>query len=116
MDTQGTDYGNLLRRRGFRMTPQREIILDAINAGHGHTSFDEIFSRVQARSPAMNRATIYRTLEFLRKQELVFSAVLGGQTVYEIAAGEPHLHLVCTTCGAIHELHHEEVKPFFEQI
>jgi Fur family ferric uptake transcriptional regulator len=110
------DYGSLLRHRGFRMTPQREIILEAISAGHGHTSFDEIFARVQARSPAMNRATIYRTLEFLRQQELVFSAEIGGQTVYEIAAGEMHHHLVCINCGAIEELHHEEVKPFFEQL
>ena len=72
MSEQHTDYASLLRQRGFRMTPQREIILDAIGQGHGHTDFDEIFARVQARSPAMNRATLYRTLEFLSQQRLIF--------------------------------------------
>src|SRR5258708_35267 len=107
------DYGSLLRHRGFRMTPQREIILDAIGAGHGHTSFDEIFARVQARSPAMNRATIYRTLEFLRQQELVFSAEIGGQTVYEIAAGELHHHLVFANSHPLQQLLPPESKPTF---
>jgi Fur family ferric uptake transcriptional regulator len=116
MGIQQTDYGTVLRRRGFRMTPQREMILAAITAGHGHTAFDEIFARVQARSPAINRATLYRTLEFLRQQRLIFSAEIGGQTVYEIAQDEPHHHLVCVNCGATEELPHEEVKPFFEKL
>ena len=99
------------------MTPQREIILEAISEGHGHTSFDEIFSRVQARTPVMNRATLYRTLDFLRQQQLIYSAEIGGQTVYEIAAGQPHHHLVCMNCGTVEELPHAEgVKPFFDQL
>src|SRR5215467_5080008 len=110
------DYGALLRQRGFRMTPQREIILEAIGEGHGHTSFEEIFGRVQARTPVMNRATIYRTLEFLRQQQLIYSAEIGGQTVYEIAASQPHHHLVCINCGSTEELPHAEVKPFFDQL
>jgi Fur family ferric uptake transcriptional regulator len=116
MSDQPTDYATVLRRRGFRMTPQREIILDAIGQGHGHTDFDEIFARVQARSPAMNRATLYRTLEFLRQQRLIFSAEIGGHTVYEIAQDEPHHHLVCVNCGATEALPHEQVKPFFAQL
>jgi Fe2+ or Zn2+ uptake regulation protein len=116
MNNQPTDYATVLRGRGFRMTPQREIILDAIGQGHGHTSFDEIFARVQARSPAMNRATIYRTLEFLRLQQLIVSAEIGGQTVYEIAQAQPHHHLVCINCGSTEALSHEEVKAFFDQL
>ena len=85
MSDQPTDFPTVLRGRGFRMTPQREIILEAIGAGHGHTDFDEIFARVQARSPSMNRATVYRTLEFLHQQRLISSAEIGGETVYEIA-------------------------------
>lgn len=116
MTDQRTDYATLLRHRGFRMTPQREMILDAIGQAHGHTAFDEIFARVQARSPSMNRATLYRTLDFLRQQQLIFSAEIGGQTVYEIAREGPHHHLVCVNCGATEALPHEEVKAFFDQL
>src|SRR5512143_118116 len=99
MSNGQTDYARVLHQRGFRMTPQREMILDAISQGRGHTDFDEIFARVQARSPAMNRATLYRTLEFLRQQRLIYSAEIGGHTVYEIAQDVPHHHLVCVNCG-----------------
>jgi Fur family ferric uptake transcriptional regulator len=116
MTNEHTDYASVLHQRGFRMTPQREMILDAIGQGHGHTAFDEIFARVQARSPAMNRATLYRTLDFLRQQRLIFSAEIGGQTVYEMAQAGPHHHLVCVNCGATEALSHDEVKPFFEQL
>src|SRR5258708_33175399 len=92
MSEQRTDYASLLRRRGFRMTPQREIILDAIGQGHGHTDFDEIFARVQARSPAMNRATLYRTLEFLTQQRLAYSDEIGGGHPFLNAPATPPPH------------------------
>jgi Fur family transcriptional regulator, ferric uptake regulator len=116
MSDHPPDFVSLLHERGFRMTPQREIILDAIGQGHGHTDFDEIYARVQARSPAMNRATLYRTLEFLTQQRLIYSAEIGGHTVYEMAQDHPHHHLVCINCGAVEELPHDEVKPFFDQL
>ncbi len=116
MSDHSTDYATLLRQRGFRMTPQRQIILDAIGDGHGHTAFDAIFARVQARAPSMNRTTLYRTLEFLHHQRLIFSAEIGGQTVYEIAGEELHHHLVCTNCGTTEQMPHAAVKPFFAKI
>ena len=116
MSTLPTDYTTLLHQRGYRMTPQRQLILEAIGAGHGHTTFDEIFARVHARASAMNRTTLYRTLDFLSQQGLIFSAEIGGQTVYEIAGPELHHHLVCVNCGATEELPHAAVKPFFDKL
>ena len=48
-------FANLVRERGFRLTPQRQIILDAICEGGGHTTPEEIYERVQAVAPAVNR-------------------------------------------------------------
>ncbi len=50
------DYVTSLRAQGFRVTPQRQTILDAVCAGDGHTSLPEIYARVQAVSPAINLA------------------------------------------------------------
>ena len=56
-------------------------------------------------SEAVNRATVYRTLKFLREIQLVTATVSpDGHLVYEIAAGKPHHHLVCRNCGADIEL------------
>jgi Fur family ferric uptake transcriptional regulator len=93
-----------MRERGFRVTPQRMLILDAICEGEEHTSFDEIYERVQSKAPGINQATLYRTLDFLCELRLVVSAEIDGRTVFEIAGETPHHHLVCRRCGAIQEL------------
>jgi Fur family ferric uptake transcriptional regulator len=80
------------------------LILDAICEGEEHTSFDEIFERVQAKAPGINQATLYRTLDFLCELGLVVSAEIDGRTVFEIAGDTPHHHLVCRRCGAAQEL------------
>lgn len=93
-----------MRDHGFRVTPQRLLILDAICEGQGHTTFDEIYDRVKAKAPGINQATVYRTLDFLCGLRLVVSAEIDGHSVYEIAGDTPHHHLVCHRCGAIQKL------------
>jgi Fur family transcriptional regulator, ferric uptake regulator len=108
------DYAKLMRERGFRVTPQRQLILDAICAAHGHTTFDEIYARVQRTSSAVNRATVYRALDFLCKLRLVVAADMGGgHMVYEIAGDTPHHHLVCRACGGQQEVAHKTMKGLF---
>lgn len=110
------DYARLMRERGFRLTPQRQFVLDAICEGGGHTTFEEIYARVQARSPAINRATVYRTLHFLCDLRLVVAATISGHTVYEIAGETPHHHLVCRECGRVEEMGHEVLRELLDRI
>ncbi len=93
-----------MRGLGFRVTPQRMLLLDAICEGNGHTTFDEIYDRVKAKAPGINQATVYRALDFLGELRMVVSADIEGHTVYEIAGETPHHHLVCRSCGAVQEL------------
>ena len=93
-----------MRHLGFRVTPQRMLLLDAICEGDGHTTFDEVYERVRAKAPGINQATVYRALDFLCELRLVVSADIEGHTVYEIAGETPHHHLVCRDCGAVQEL------------
>ncbi|HEY53022.1 MAG TPA: transcriptional repressor [Caldilineae bacterium] len=110
------DYANRIRQQGYRLTPQRELVLDAVCEGGGHTSFDEIQRRVQARAPAVNRSTIYRTLEFLEKLNLVVVAHIEGRTLYEIAHARPHHHLICSRCGAEIEIDETMLTPAYDRI
>ena len=108
------DYAKLMHERGFRVTPQRQLILDAICAAGGHTTFDEIFARVQDKASAVNRATVYRALGFLCELRLVVAADMGGgHLVYEIAGDTPHHHLVCRACGDEQEVSHKTIKGLF---
>lgn len=111
------DYASLWHERGFRVTPQRQLILDAVCQGAGHTTLPEIYARVQQMAPAINLATVYRTLDFLNEMGLVVSGDMGdGRMVYEIAGQEPHHHLVCRRCGASEQISHATVQALFDAI
>lgn len=92
-----------LRERGFRLTPQREIILSVLHDVEGWTTADEIYSRVQEISTSLDISTVYRTLDLLQELDLVFGMEIGdGQRRYELLGVHgPHLHLVCQSCGQV---------------
>jgi len=104
MSHDRSECATQIREHGFRVTPQRMLLLDAICEGNGHTTLDEIYERVKAKAPGINQTTVYRTLDFLCELRMVVSAEIEGHTVYEIASGTPHHHLVCRSCGSSHEL------------
>ncbi len=97
------DLPAALRARGHRLTPQRQIILDALCATGGHVTVADLYERVHADFPAIDRSTVYRALDFFGELGLVCSAEVGGATVYEIAPrnASAHHHLVCADCGAV---------------
>jgi Fur family ferric uptake transcriptional regulator len=91
-----------LRSRGYRITPQREMIVEAIaHSGH-HINAEEVFAQVQERTRSMNIATVYRTLELLVEQGLASRIDLGEERViYATYQHGPHIHLVCRQCGQV---------------
>ena len=116
MSHQNWDYSGLLRERGFRVTPQRQMILDVIGAGEGHMTPEEIYARVRAKAPSVNRTTVYRNLDFLCEMRLVVAARIGARMVYEIAGERPHHHLVCRRCDKVEQIGPEMVQALFAKI
>lgn len=106
-----------LRDQGYRLTPQREMIVEIIaHAGH-HVTAEELFEQVQARTNAVNVATVYRTLDLLVDLGLVSRADLGGGKVcYASVRHGPHCHLVCRHCGQVIEADHALVVPLEDQL
>ena len=111
MSHNNRDFAAEMRARGYRVTPQRQMILDAICASGGHVTPEEIYNRVHVLAPALSRATVYRNVEFLGELGLVVAIQIGGQTAYEIAGETPHHHLVCRRCGQQQALEHALVVP-----
>ncbi len=105
-----------VRGQGYRMTPQREMILDAIHR-EGHVTADEIYQRVCAKTPAINLATVYRTLELLKALGIVTAIDTGDGCVhYELAGDQPHHHLVCEGCGYTLELDCDVLRPLEREL
>ena len=85
---QGVNHA--LRELGYRLTPQRMLILAALRDSDDHISAEEIHARVRAKYPHVNISTVYRTLELLKSLGLVTETDLGeGRVRYHFAAGSP---------------------------
>jgi Fur family ferric uptake transcriptional regulator len=90
-----------LRERRFRITPQREMIIDALLGEDHHLTAEAVYAQVQTRTSAVNIATIYRTLDMLVEQGIASRTDLGGQIIYAPAKHGPHIHLVCRHCSYV---------------
>ena len=99
---QPGDIISKLSEQGYRLTPQRVMILSAIEDSNDHISAEEIYAQIVAKYPQVNISTVYRTLELLKRLGLVTETDLGGGRVrYHSAEKGHHHHLVCRECGAI---------------
>ncbi len=93
-----------LRARGYRVTPQRQLVLEAVGE-LGHATPEEICGRVQETARGVNISTVYRTLELLEELGMVTHTHLGhGAPTYHLAAEADHVHLVCRNCGEVTEV------------
>ena len=91
-----------LKEKGYRLTPQRQLILETIHQTDGHITAEDIYHRVRVGCPRANKSTVYRTLELLKKLNLVAETDLGGSSVYYHHIEQAHHHhLVCQRCGKI---------------
>jgi Fe2+ or Zn2+ uptake regulation protein len=88
------------------VTPQRELILDTLCGMNMHATIGELYEKVHLVAPAIDRATVYRTINLFHELGLVVSAEIGPNTVYEVADEQPHHHLVCRDCGGVDVLDH----------
>ncbi len=109
---QSRDIVGELNRQGYRLTPQRMMILSAIVNSDNHISAEEIYVQVIARYPNINISTVYRTLELLKRLGLVTETDLGeGRVRYHPTDKGHHHHLVCQECGAIIDLDESLLTP-----
>jgi len=104
--------GSKLGELGYRLTPQRVMILSAIENSDDHVSAEEIYAQVMAKYPNVNISTVYRTLELLKRLGLVTETDFGeGRVRYHPADKGHHHHLVCRECGTIIDLDESVMVP-----
>ena len=115
-DTADQDWRAKLRERGYRLTPQRELILAAVNT-LGHATPDEVLAEVRQHSSAVNASTIYRTLEVLEELGLVRHAHLSDRApTYHSVTGHEHFHLVCRNCRRVVSVEPTVAAPLLDRL
>jgi Fur family ferric uptake transcriptional regulator len=117
MTHEDKDYIQALRSRGYRVTPQRLIVLDAVCAHQGHATLADIQAKVHDMDPTIDRSTIYRTLDVLREVGLIVESEVGETgKVYSVAGEADHHHLVCLSCGAVLTVDGDAIAPLLSHI
>ena len=112
---QPKDISHQLSELGYRLTPQRMMIVSAIENSDNHISAEEIYAQVIAKYSYVNISTVYRTLEMLKRLGLVTETDLGeGRVRYHPAGKGHHHHLVCRECGTTIDLDESVLSPVKE--
>ncbi len=102
----GDQLASDLRRGGYRVTPQRAVILETIAHLDRHSSVNEVFELAKVRLPGLDIATVYRTLETLHKAGLVDLLSTSGDSMrFSLRdRSNRHGHMHCRICGMEFEI------------
>jgi Fur family transcriptional regulator, ferric uptake regulator len=104
-------WDDALRARGYRVTPQRQLVLEAVGRLE-HATPEEIYGEVRQTARGVNVSTVYRTLELLEELGLVkHSHIHHGAPTYHLAEHAEHVHLVCRECERVTEVDQATVLP-----
>ena len=105
----GEEWEQKLRRGGYRITPQRQLVLEAIGR-LGHGTPEQILAEVQRTATGVNLSTVYRNLEVLEEVGLVTHAHIGH--------GAPTYHAVdvCDSCGDVLSVDAAIAEPFLDEL
>lgn len=105
-----------LREHGFRITPQRQLVLEAVEHLR-HGTPEEILVEVQRTASGVNLSTVYRTLEVLEDVGLVTHAHIGhGPPTYHAVDEHVHIHLVCDRCKQVQSVPSDVATAFCESL
>jgi Fur family ferric uptake transcriptional regulator len=91
-----------LRQYGYKITPQRRVVIQAITTNQEHLTATAIYQKVHQDRPDMGLVTIYRTLEILTRLKLICELHAGDNCrSYTPSATGHHHHLICSNCDKV---------------
>ncbi|AEE97115.1 Fur family transcriptional regulator [Mahella australiensis] len=95
---------DVLREHNYKLTPQRDIIMDTLLSIDGYATVKYIYERVKGKLPCISPDTVYRNLEILSSIGIVDKSNVGSNMVYEMHR-DAHTHIMkCLMCGKVEKL------------
>ncbi|CAM3763345.1 ferric iron uptake transcriptional regulator [Parendozoicomonas haliclonae] len=107
-----------LRKAGLKVTLPRVKILQILeSAADRHMSAEDVYKALLEAEDEVGLATVYRVLTQFESAGLVIRHNFdGGHSVFEMASGEHHDHMVCLETGRIVEFRSPEIEKLQHQI
>lgn len=105
---------DLLREKGFKVTPQRLAIYDVLYRTKEHPNAETIFHWLQPKYPTMSLATVYKTIEILRDIGLVQVLNVGEDSFRYDANTKKHSHVRCMVCNRVDDIFGADDRAFVQ--
>ena len=104
------EFTEKCRSARVSLTHQRLNVFRSLASTDTHPTAEEIYQEVHEELPTMSLATVYKTLETFERQGFITKTHgVEGKARYD-ANTEPHHHMICTDCGAIEDVHDENLN------
>src|SRR5690606_11309683 len=112
------DENQELRKVGLKVTLPRVKILQMLESTEQHhMSAEDVYKALMEQGDDVGLATVYRVLTQFESAGLVVRHNFdGGHSVFEIARGDHHDHMVCLDTGRVIEFHNEEIEALQKKI
>jgi Fur family ferric uptake transcriptional regulator len=99
-----------LKTKGFKITPQRELIFRSFFEMGKHVSVDELYDKVREKDRSIGYSTVWRNLKLICRVGLAQKVNIGdGITRYDRLTKVPHGHLFCLNCKQVIEFNVDQI-------
>lgn len=113
------DAETTLHARGFKVTPQRTLLLQVLASQSSHLDAEEIYTLAHAHDASISLATVYRTLNLFAELGIVDHRYVEPEhrrEVFRLAEGPEQHYLSCVRCGARVLIHTDLLNRMAEQL
>jgi Fur family ferric uptake transcriptional regulator len=91
-----------LRKKGYKLTPQRVAVIDTILSRNDHITAAQLHEQLHQTHPEIGLVTVYRTLQILHELGLICELhAIGNCPTYTVSNSRHHHHLICSDCGKV---------------
>lgn len=107
-----------MKLRGYKLTRQRQAILDTIARSHSHLAPADVYAKVNKRYPGIGLVTVYRTLELLTRLGFICEMHSGNSCrsyTMRRSSGHHH-HLLCSICRKVVDFTDCDIKKMEKRI
>jgi len=109
------DFIEVLHKKGLKATAQRIEIARILTESRTHPSAEEVYRKVREKFPTISPATVYKTIQVLKKAGKVQELAFYDEKARFDANMQSHINLICLKCERIEDVIDPRVKEFVLQ-
>ena len=111
-------FAELLKKKGLKVTLERQKIYEEIASMKNHFDADELFERFKAKGLPISRDTVYRNLPVLLEAGMLQKSAGDSKREYfeNMEVKGHHDHMICVCCGSIVEFKSEAFEALQQKL